>query len=83
MFGSASERSLITTVLPPGPGHIDAVTSISFQGPRTLIQSLQGLFTLVLDYMTKISGKTNMHEDLWGRFPVVPFNPSAAARILA
>ena len=82
MFGAANERSLIATVLPPGAGHINAVTSISFQHPQKLIQALQGLLTLVLDYMTKISGKTNMHEDLWGRFPVVPFNPSAAARIL-
>ena len=82
MFGSASERSLITTVLPPGPGHIDTIISVGFPDPKKLIQSLQGLLTLVLDYTTKISGKADMYEDLWGRFPVVPFNPSAAARIL-
>ena len=82
MFQPTDTRCLIATVLPPGPGHINTVISISFQHPQELIQALQGLFTLVLEYMTKISGKTHMHEDLWGRFPVVPFNPSAAARIL-
>lgn len=82
MFGAAGERSLIAAILPPQVGHIHGVSSLAFRGNNDLLQITQGLFTTVLDFLAKISGKTNMVEQLWGRFPVVPLNPLAATRIL-
>ena len=82
MFGAASERSLIATVVPARVGHIDNVLSISCERVSDLLHVKQGLSTIVLDFLTKISGKTKMDENLWGKFPVVPLDPSAAARTL-
>ena len=82
MFGAASERSCIATILPPGVGHVHTMNSIAFEQPQDLLQVMQGFMTLVIDFLTKISGKADMLEGLWGRFPVVPLNPSAVARVL-
>ena len=82
MFVAANERSLIVTILPPGMGHVNTLNSIAFETTRDLLQVIQGVTTLVLDFLTKISGKTHVDEGLWSRFPVVPLNPSAVARVL-
>ncbi len=82
MFGAAGERSLMTAILPLYVSHINAVSSLGFRNINDLLQVAQGLFTIVLDFLAKISGKTNMVEQLWGRFPVVPLNPLAQSRIL-
>ena len=82
MFGAASERSCIATILPPGVGHIDTVNTIAFKSPQDLLQVMQGFTTVVMDFLTKISGKADIREELWSRFPVVPLNPSAVARVL-
>lgn len=82
MFGAAGERSLIAAVLPPEVGHTNALYSIAFKNVIDLLQVTQGLFTIVVDFLTKISGKTNAHEELWERFPAVPLNTFALSRIL-
>ena len=82
MFGAAGERSLIATILPPEVGHINGLSSIAFKRIIDLFQIMQGLLTIPLDFLAKISGKTNMVEQLWGRFPVVPLNPSSVTRVL-
>ena len=81
-FGVASERSLIAAIVPPEVGHIDTVMVIAFERACDLLQVKQGLCTIVLDFLTKVSGMTDMYERLWGNFPVVPPDPSASARIL-
>ena len=82
MFGAASERSLITAILPSGIGHIDTVRTIGLRQASDLLRIAHGVLTIVLDFLAKISGKKKAEEKLWGSFPVVPLNPSAAARIL-
>ena len=82
MFGAAGERSLIAAILPPEVGHINGLSSLAFRSNNDLLQIMQGLLTIALDFLAKISGKTNMVEQLWGRFPVAPLNPLAVTRIL-
>ena len=82
MFGAASERSLIADILPQDVGHLATVISIAFWQVQDLMQVLQGLVTVALGFLAKTSGKADMVEQLWGRFPVVPLDPSASARIL-
>ena len=43
---------------------------------------LQGLLTIVVDFLTKVSGKADMREELYSTFPVVPLSASATSRIL-
>ena len=82
MFGAASERSLIAAILPPDAGHIFSLISIAFKHAADLLQVMQAFASIVEGFLAKISGKTNLVEQLWGRFPVVPLDPSASARIL-
>ena len=82
MFMPSLERSLIATVVPPGVGHVHAVSMVGFLEMRQLVQMMQGLCTTVSDFLAKISGKAAMVEQLWSKFPVVPPDRSAAARIL-
>ena len=81
-FAARNERSLIATLLPPEVGHIFTIITVDLLEAHELIQVMQGLNTIVLGFLAKISGKEDMMEDLWGRFPVVPLDPSAAVRIL-
>ncbi|MDD9954996.1 MAG: hypothetical protein OXP68_02130, partial [Anaerolineaceae bacterium] len=81
MFGAASERSCIAAVVPPGVGHVHPVICAGFQNVSDLMQIMQGFATTLYDFLAKVSGKVEMNENLWERFPVVPLDSSAAARI--
>ena len=82
MFGAASERSCIVAVVPQAVGHLSTIVTVGFETASRLLQVMQSMITIPVDLLAKVSGKTHMDEQLWGRFPVVPLDSSAAARIL-
>lgn len=85
------ERSLHAAVLSPGMAHIDGVISLAVgartrSGSRLLGEDgaeqmrntvvFSGLMSsLPFDYLVKISGRTNIHFDLVGRFPAPLLHP--------
>lgn len=69
MTQAGLERSLHMTLLPPGPSHIHGVQTTLFRSQQeTALWSGLGS-TLVLDYITKVSGTANISDTYLQRFP--------------
>ena len=81
MIGPASERTLIPAVMSPDCAHIDTVMSVAFRRPRTMINALQTVVTVVSDSIVKATGKSHIGH-LWSRLPSADFSSEGAARIL-
>ena len=82
MLDLASERTLIPAVIPPGSAHIHTVTSILFHYIADLVRTLQGWLTLVVDSYVKTTGKAHLGTKSSASLPVMPFQITAAARVL-
>ena len=75
-LSATGERTLINSIIPPGPGHIDSVVSACFADIHALLL-LSGLSSsLVLDFFIKTTGKGDMRQDLFGLLPL-PLVPKA------
>ena len=71
MLPPASERTLTAAIIPPGPAHTNGCRSYLFSRDRTrdfLIFSAL-CFSLPFDFLTKVTGRTNLHTMLDG-FPL-------------
>ncbi|SFM73166.1 hypothetical protein SAMN04487980_1004385 [Streptomyces sp. cf124] len=56
-----TERSLFPALIPPGPTHIDAVYSMALQSNRETTLTVGFWSTIPLDYVLRITGKSNFH----------------------
>ena len=65
------ERTLISCILPPGCTHIDAVYSITFADPRTMLALAAASCSIVLDFLVRLTGKTDFRADVAGMLPIV------------
>ena len=76
------ERSLHPALLLPGPAHIDGVYSLA--GTQTFFTTtFAGLCaTLPFDYLVKLSGKSNIHDELVRRFPMPRESPYISSLVL-
>jgi hypothetical protein len=81
MTQPTSERSLLAALVLPGPAHVHTVHTLAAGSTRetALIAGLWA--TLPLDYLVKISGKTDLSDELIKRFPA-PLDHSAAPYLL-
>jgi hypothetical protein len=63
------ERSLHAALMPPGPTHVHTVYSLT--GPSWRATAALGAFcsTLLFDYLVKVSGKSDIQDELIRRFP--------------
>ncbi|MHA6802322.1 Eco57I restriction-modification methylase domain-containing protein [Salinifilum ghardaiensis] len=70
------ERSLTGTLLPPGPAHVHTVHSLAATTQRqtALINVLCS--SLPLDYLVKVSGKSDISDELINRFPAPLKHPA-------
>jgi hypothetical protein len=71
MISISTERSLIGCVLPAGSSHINAVMSVCFLSSSQLISFSSCAYSICYDFLLKITGRSNMHTDILGRFPVL------------
>ena len=70
MIGSASERTLTGAILPINTSHINGVISVIFKNDKNTIE-LSGLCSsIVLDFIVKSTGKTNLYGDTIDSFPI-------------
>jgi len=77
------ERTAIGIVLPPGAAHIDGCFSISFRSLREMICFSSALGSLVVDFLVKSTGKSDMRGSLVNMLPLLDQSPSIAVRYLA
>ncbi len=80
MLSPAMERTLIPTVVPPGAGHIDTVSTLAFAYLDLLFKVLQGTLSIMADLWCKTSGKTAVNPGMLSSLPVLAADTSATAR---
>ncbi len=78
----AQERTLIPSLLPPSPGHVNALVTVGASNSKDLIHMILPLLSVVTDMMVKNSGKKGLTADIISSFPVVTLPYDAAARAL-
>jgi hypothetical protein len=64
MISIGAERGLIPSLIPKGVGHTNAVRSYCFRSDSLLILETGACYSLVYDFMMKLSGHTNLHQSI-------------------
>lgn len=70
MIGPSSERTLITTLMPPCAAHINTLLAHSFQDSRELVGVLAFTQSLLADFRVKSTGMGHANTTLVGQLPV-------------
>ena len=65
-----NERTLIASVLPPGPAHIDPVFSICFQEIENMLLFLGGNLSICHDFFVKVLGNPRVREKTTSLLPL-------------
>ncbi|KPA19526.1 restriction endonuclease subunit M, partial [Candidatus Magnetomorum sp. HK-1] len=71
MFGSSSERSLITTIIPNGVGHIHPVLSTTFLNTNNLLVFNALCQSILFDFFIKTTGKSDLYESTLKQLPII------------
>lgn len=82
-IGSSSERTACPALLPPMAAHIDGVFSITFKEPLEHLNFAIGMASVVVDFLVKSTGKSDLRGDLADKLPLIEATYSALARFLA
>ena len=70
MVGCSAERTLISTIIPRGTGHIHSVFSICFETPEALLLYFAGTISLPVDNLVKIIGKGHVNVATTNILPI-------------
>jgi len=65
------ERTLISCILPPGCTHIDAVYTIAFADPSTMLVLSAASCSILFDFLVRLTGKTDFRADVAGMLPLI------------
>lgn len=76
------ERTLISALIPSGSTHIHSVESVSFDDPRSLLAFSVFSASILGDFLTKITGKEDIHSATVERWPWVVSSDTALHRSL-
>ena len=71
MLSPATERTLISCIVPPGPCHIDGVFSLTFRDQGQLVTVAALFYSLIMDFFIKSTGKNNFRADLSRYIPLL------------
>ncbi|SFE32480.1 N-6 DNA methylase [Paracidovorax konjaci] len=80
MIGSASERTLTTALVPPGPAQIHTVLATAFRESDELISFLAMTMSVVADFRVKSTGSGHANISLMGQLPTISPTVSAAEK---
>jgi hypothetical protein len=69
MIGLNSERTLLTSIIPKGIGHIHAVFGISVKHDLPAI--VASISSIVSDFLIRSYGKSNIHWDIFKQLPLL------------
>ncbi len=84
-LSQAGERTLLPTIAPKGPAHIDGCFSVSFAQNSNLVKVAGAWASLPFDFYVKASGKGDIRNDLAKRLPLIDsdFDRSIILRTLS
>src|SRR5262249_21700995 len=70
-IGSASERTLSSSVIPPGSSHVHTVISLTFRHAQRLADVLAFTHSLIADFYVKSTGLPDLYESTLAKLPSV------------
>jgi hypothetical protein len=84
MVAPTGERTLVPAIIPPGPGHLDLVFSISFSTNRHMVAFCGMAASLPVDFFVRSTGKSHARLDVVGQLPLAspPVNELVIHRAL-
>ena len=71
MLNVQQERTLMGCIVPRGSAHTNGLTGIVFSDLRELVIMAAGFASLPFDFFVKALKKSNLYEDVVGKFPVL------------
>ncbi|MGS3174469.1 hypothetical protein [Aeromonas sanarellii] len=71
MIGPSSERTLISTIVPPGVAHINTCLGSAFKDVTTLLDYFSMTLSVPLDYRVKSTGMGHANTSLINQLPVL------------
>ena len=71
MIGPSSERTLMTTVIPPGVSHINTCLGTVFKSEQDLLHCFSMTLSVPLDYRVKSTGMGHANTTLINQLPVL------------
>lgn len=71
MIGSSSERTLITTLIPPGTAHVHTVLASAFRSSQELVSILAMSQSVIADFRVKSTGSGHANISLMGQLPTI------------
>src|SRR5690606_30072302 len=74
MIAPTGERTLIPSIIPPGPGHVDLVFSVAFSDVKALVAFAGMASSLPIDFFVKSTGKSDARNDLLAQLPMPATN---------
>jgi hypothetical protein len=77
----SNERTLITTIAPPGESHIDGVFSIAFADTHLVPLIAGSTASCIYDYFVRATGKGDFRNDIADSLPFPDQNSEQAKRI--
>ena len=83
MIADNGERSLLSALIPSGPAHIDSVISMALETDQQTSLTAGFFVSINLDYLLRVTGKSNLHASDARMMPVPEAgHPLAAALLL-
>jgi len=84
MLSQSGERTLITTLVPPGAAHINTLLGHAFRSKRELCGALAYSQSLLSDFRVKSTGMGHANTTLVGQLPIPKvWEPTVVGRALA
>jgi hypothetical protein len=84
MLAQSSERTLITTLVPPGPGWINTILGHAFCDSKLMVAFLGWTQSIPLDFRVKTTGMGHANTSLVDQLPIpISLSSNIAARTLA
>lgn len=73
MIGPSSERTMISTIIPPKVGHINTCLATAFEDLTTLLDYFSMTLSVPVDYRVKSTGMGHANTSLINQLPVLSY----------
>ncbi len=84
MIGPSSERTLITTLVPPGAAHVNTLLAHAFKSAHEMVGALAYTHSVLADFRVKSTGMGHANTTLVGQLPIPQsWSPDVVARALS
>ena len=81
-LSQSGERTLISSIVPKGCGHVNTVNSLSFQSKSLLVSSAAMAASVPIDFFCKSTGRGDAYESFLRELPLLTAHSSLLTRAL-